>query len=96
MRCLCVKGFPFVVVFAEMGFPKAADWLTVQWSFVVKSWALAEDAELVWLKFEVVTDSSLETRWFFFSLWLSSSWRVGRSTLEWHSKNAESDDKKHG
>ncbi len=24
------------------------------------------------------------------------SWRAGRSTLEWHSKNAESDDKKHG
>ncbi len=44
--CLCVKGFPFVIVFAERGFPKVADWLTVQWSFVVKSWALAEDVEL--------------------------------------------------
>ncbi len=53
MRCLCVKGFPFVVFFAERGFPKVADWLKVQWSLVVKSWeangwALAEDAEL-WL-----------------------------------------------
>ncbi len=35
----------FVVVFAERGFPKVADWLKVQWSFVVKSWALAEVAE---------------------------------------------------
>ncbi len=38
----------FIVVFAESGFPKVADWLEVQWSLVVKSWALAEDAEL-WL-----------------------------------------------
>ncbi len=41
LHCLCVKGFPFVVVFAERGFPKVADWLKVQWSFVVKSCALA-------------------------------------------------------
>ncbi len=43
LRCLCVKGFPFVLVVAERGFPEVADWLTVQWSFVVKSWVLAED-----------------------------------------------------
>ncbi len=30
----------------KRGFPKFADWVKVQWSFVVKSWALAEDAEL--------------------------------------------------
>ncbi len=53
LRCLCVKGFPFVIVVAERGFPEVADWLTVQSSFVVMSWeancwALAEDAEL-WL-----------------------------------------------
>ncbi len=42
-RCLCVKGFPFVMVFAERGFPEVAVWLTVQWSFVVKSWALADE-----------------------------------------------------
>ncbi len=35
------QGFPFVVVFSERGFIKVADWLTVQWSFVVKSWVLA-------------------------------------------------------
>ncbi len=40
------------------GFPKVADWLQVQWSFIVKSWALAEDAELVWLKFEAGTRGS--------------------------------------
>ncbi len=27
LRCLCAKGFPFVVVFAERGFPEVADWL---------------------------------------------------------------------
>ncbi len=32
-----------MVVLAERGFPEVADWRTVQWSFVVKSWALAED-----------------------------------------------------
>ncbi len=41
LLCLCVKGFP--VVFAERGFPEVADWLTVQWSFLVKSWALADE-----------------------------------------------------
>ncbi len=30
-----------MVIVAERGFPKVADWLKVQWSFVVKSWALA-------------------------------------------------------
>ncbi len=49
--CLCVKGFPFVSSFAERGFPEVADWLTVQWLLVVKSWALAE--VVVWLKFEM-------------------------------------------
>ncbi len=46
MHCLCVKGFPFCHVFAERGFPEVADWLTVQWSLVVKYWALAGDVEL--------------------------------------------------
>ncbi len=32
-------------------FLEVADWLTVQWSLVVKSWALTE--VVVWLKFEV-------------------------------------------
>ncbi len=31
-----------------------------------------------------------------FSSHRGSSWRAGQSTLEWRSKNAESDDKKHG
>ncbi len=38
LHCLCVKGFPFVIIVAGKGFPEVADWLTVQWSFVVKSW----------------------------------------------------------
>ncbi len=32
----------FVVV-AEKGFSQVAGWLTVQWSFVVTSWALADE-----------------------------------------------------
>ncbi len=35
------------------GVSEVADWLTVQWLLVVKSWALAE--VVVWLKFEVGT-----------------------------------------
>ncbi len=38
LRFLCVKVFPFVVHVAERGFPEVADWLTVQWSFLVMSW----------------------------------------------------------
>ncbi len=46
LSCLCFEGFPFVWSLQERGFPEVADWLTVQWSLVVKSWALAEDVEL--------------------------------------------------
>ncbi len=38
LRFLCVKVFPFVIHVAERGFPEVADWLTVQWSFLVMSW----------------------------------------------------------
>ncbi len=38
LHCLGVKGFPFVIVIAERGFPKVSDLLTVQWSFVLMSW----------------------------------------------------------
>ncbi len=53
MLCICVKGLPSVRRRCRKGFFfQGAGWLTVQWSFVVTSWALAEDAELVWLKLE--------------------------------------------
>ncbi len=41
--CLCVKGFPSVIVIAGKGVSQVAGWLTVQWSFVVTSWALADE-----------------------------------------------------
>ncbi len=43
LRCLCVKGFPSVIVIAGKGVSQVAGWLTVQWSFVVTSWALADE-----------------------------------------------------
>ncbi len=44
VTCLrCLKGFPFVLIVAEKGFSQVAGWLTVQWSFVVTSWALADE-----------------------------------------------------
>ncbi len=43
LRCLCVTGFPSVIVMqAGKGVSQVAGWLTVQWSFVVTSWALAD------------------------------------------------------
>ncbi len=41
----------FLCSLCRKGFPEVADWLTVQWSLVVNSWALTE--VVVWLKFEV-------------------------------------------
>ncbi len=32
LHCLCVKGFPFVIIFAERGFHEVADWLEFQYS----------------------------------------------------------------
>ncbi len=37
------QGFPSALVMAGKGFSQVAGWLTVQWSFVVKSWALADE-----------------------------------------------------
>ncbi len=36
-------GFPSVIVIAGKGVSQVAGWLTVQWSFVVTSWALADE-----------------------------------------------------